>query len=79
MRTYFSFDKYGSGVYCYAQELIIWQLLVKRLSVVSLVKDARERGLMDRSSLTIAVCYVARSPSSLPVVTAANALVCILL
>lgn len=54
------------------------QLLVKWLSVVLLVKVALERGLMDRSSLMIAVCYVALSRSSLPAVTAANALVCIL-
>lgn len=53
------------------------QLLVRRLSVALLVKCALERGLMDRSSSTTAVCYVAHSPSSLPVVTAVNALVCI--
>ena len=53
------------------------QLVVKRLSVALLVKDAQERGLMDRSSSMTAVCYVARSPSSLPAVTAASALVCI--
>ena len=53
------------------------QLLVKRLSVALMVKDAQERGLMDRSSLTTAVCYVAHSRSSPPAVTAANALVCV--